>query len=125
MLVAALNYILFKPLARIQAERASRTTGLMAQTQEQINNQLNLFNKYQAAIKNARMEGYRRQEQLRSEALKKRAELLARAREAAEQAVRESRDSIHAQVEIAKEQLALDAREVARIIAAAVLEKSY
>jgi len=123
VLIAALNHILFKPLARVQAERASRTTGLMAQAQEQINNQLDLFNKYQAAIKNARREGYRRQEELRLEALKKGDETLAKAREFAELAVKETRDSIQAQAEIAKQQLTLEAQEMARKISAAVLEK--
>ena len=78
MLIAALQHILFKPLAQVQAERESRTTGLMAQTQDKIENQLALFDKYQASIKNARIEAYRRQEQLRAEAKVKRAELLPR-----------------------------------------------
>lgn len=124
VLIAALQHILFKPLAQVQAERESRTTGLMAQTQDKIENQLALFDKYQASIKNARMEAYRRQEQLRAEAKVKRAELLAKAREAAELKIQESRDSIRAQVETAKTQLAMDAQEMARRIAATVLERS-
>jgi F-type H+-transporting ATPase subunit b len=124
VLIAALNSILFKPLARVQADRESRTTGMMAQAQEKIKNQLNLFNKYQASIKNARMEGYRRQEQLRGEAMQKRAEVLAEARKAAELKIKESREVICEQVETAKEQLARDAEEIARKITATVLERS-
>jgi F-type H+-transporting ATPase subunit b len=124
VLIAALNSILFKPLARIQADRESRTKGTMARTQEKISNQMNLFSKYEASIKNARMEGYRRQEQLRGEAMQKRAQMLAEARNAADLKTQESRELIHAQVETAKEQLARDAQEIARRITATVLDRS-
>lgn len=123
-LIAALNLILFKPLARILAERQSRTAGLMAAAQEKTNYQLHMFHEYQASIKSARMEGYRRQEQYRTEAMTRRAELLARARESAEQMVRESRDSIRSQVETAKQQLALDAQEIGRKITSSILDRS-
>jgi len=121
VLVAALNQLLFKPLMGIQAERESRTTGLMRLAKEKRSYQSNLFDQYQASIKNARMEGYRQQEQLRAAALKKRAELLAQARVAAEGMIRDSRDSLRAQVEAAKQQLVSDAREMARAIASTVL----
>jgi len=124
VLIAALNKLLFKPLLRIQAEREGRTTGLVNQSREKMNNQLGLLNEYQASIKNARMEGYRQQELLRAEAMKKRAEVLAQSRTAAEQMIRDSRDSIHTQVETAKQQLALDAQDLARKITATVLGRS-
>jgi F-type H+-transporting ATPase subunit b len=123
LLIAALNCILFKPLARIRAERESRTTGMMARTQEKIQHHLELFNEYQASIKNARIESYKRQEQLRGEAMQKRASLLADARKTAELKIQESREAISAQVETAKEQLARDAQEIARRITATVLER--
>jgi F-type H+-transporting ATPase subunit b len=124
VLIAALNQLLFKPLMEIQAERESRTTGLMHLAKEKQNHQLDLFNQYQASIKNARMEGYRQQEQLRANALKKRAELLAQTRIAAEGMIRDSRDSLHTQVETAKQQLALDTQEMARTIASTVLGRA-
>jgi len=123
-LVAALNRLLFKPLMAIQAERGSRTTGLVRLAKERQNRQLNLFNQYQASIKNARMEGYRQLEQLRADALKKRAELLAQARVAGEGMIRDSRDSLRTQVETAKQQLALDAQEMARTIASTFLGRA-
>lgn len=123
-LIIALNHILFKPLAGVMAEREKRTSGMMAAAQEKLNNQLDLFHKYQASIKNARMEGYRRQEQVRAEATAKRAALLTQARNSAELAIRESRESIRSQVETAKQELALDAREIARTITSSILERS-
>ena len=124
VLVVALNLLLFKPLMKIQAERESRTTGLMSQAQEKLDHHLDLFNKYQASIKNARMEGYRRQEQVRGEALKKRNELLAKSRTAAEQMIQDSRETIRSQVETAKNQLTLDAQEMASRITSTILGRS-
>jgi F-type H+-transporting ATPase subunit b len=122
--VVALNYLLFKPLMKIQAQREERTTGQLEQARKKLDHHLDLFNRYQAAVKNARMEGYRRQEQVRSEAMKKRAEALEQARKRAEGLLLESRASIQAQVQGAKAQLSLEAHEIARSIAAAVLQRS-
>jgi F-type H+-transporting ATPase subunit b len=124
VLVVALNQLLFKPLLRVQADREARTTGVMSQTEENLKHHLNLFNEYQASIKNARMEGYRRQEQLRAEALQKRKELLAQSRTAAEQVIQDSRDTIRSQTETAKQQLTLDAQEMAGKITSAILGRS-
>jgi F-type H+-transporting ATPase subunit b len=124
VLIIALNKLLFKPLMKVQAERESRTTGLMKQTQDSLTHHLGLFDKYQATIKNARMEGYRRQEQLRAEALKKRTEVLAHSRAAAERIILESRDSIRVQVETEKQLLTLDAQEIAGNIASTILGRS-
>jgi F-type H+-transporting ATPase subunit b len=123
LLIAVLNQLLFKPLARVLAERESRTSGLLAKAREKMDNQLNLFDRYQTSIKNGRMEGYRRQEQLRADAAKKRTEILAQARKNAEQMIRDSRDSIRAQVETAKQQLTQEAQELARGIASAILQR--
>jgi F-type H+-transporting ATPase subunit b len=123
LLIFALNRILFKPLQKILAERESRTTGLINKARENTDAQLQLFNAYQMTIKNARMEGYRRQEQVRTEAMNKRAELLAAARESSEQLIRESRDIISSQVEKAYQQLASEAQEMAQRISAIILER--
>jgi F-type H+-transporting ATPase subunit b len=70
------------------------------------------------------MEGYRRQELLRAEAMKKRAEVLAQSRAAAERLILESRDSIEAQVDTEKQLLTLDAQEIAGSIASTILGRS-
>jgi F-type H+-transporting ATPase subunit b len=124
LLIFALNCLLFKPLQKVQAERESRTSGLMSEAQARMSHQLDLMNEYQATIKNARMESYRRQEQLRNEAMKKRAEVLAKARTAGEQMIQDSRTSILSQVEAAKKQLDQEAQELARSITSAILGRS-
>jgi F-type H+-transporting ATPase subunit b len=124
VLIAVLNRLLFKPLQKVQAERESRTTGLMNEAQSKMNNQMNLLNEYQATIKNARMDAYHQQEKLRAEAMKKRAEVLANARTAGEQMIQESRISILAQVEVAKRQLDAEAQDLARGVASTILGRS-
>jgi F-type H+-transporting ATPase subunit b len=124
LLVFILNRLLFRPLQKVQAERESRTSGLMSEAKAKMDHHLGLLNKYQATIKNARMEGYRRQEQLRSEAMQKRAEVLAQAKKASEQMMQDSRASILSQVESEKQQLDREAQELARGIASAILGRN-
>jgi F-type H+-transporting ATPase subunit b len=122
--VVALNFLLFQPLLRVQEERQSRTSGLVERSRKQLDHYLDLFNRYQASIKNGRMEGYKRQEELRSEAMRMRAEALEQARKKSGQLIAESRDSIQNQVIDAKAQLERDADEIARGIAASILRHS-
>jgi F-type H+-transporting ATPase subunit b len=124
LLIIALDSLLFKPLMRVQAERASRTSGLVFDTQKQVDRQVELFSRYQASLKNARLQGYRHQEQVRAEAMKKRAEVLESARFNAEQLIQASRASIQSQVATAKEQLGRDAQEIARNIVTTVLQRN-
>jgi len=119
-----LNRLLFRPLLRVQAERESRTTGLATQAGKNLNRYAELVNQYETAIKNARMESYRRQEQVRSEALQQRGVVLEDARKSAEQLVQQSRASLQAQVQQAREQLSREAREMARVIASALLQRA-
>src|SRR5512136_1985582 len=80
----ALNYLLFRPLLRIQAEREARTTGMVAESRKRLDDQTALFRRYEAAIRQARMEAYQRQEQTRVEAMSVRAGALDKARRDAE-----------------------------------------
>lgn len=122
--ILALNYLLFRPVLRVQAEREKRTTGLMTQTRRDLDHHLQLFDQYQATIKNARMDGYRLIEKARSEALLYRSSTLESGRNDAEQLIREARDSIQSQVLAAKVRLEYEAQEMARRIASAILQRS-
>jgi len=123
-LIVVLNSILFKPLLRVMQEREDRTEGTMAQVRRESDHQAELLSRYESALKNARLEGYKRQEQVRAEALLKRATALQEAAKESERLVQESRTSIQAQVRQAKEQLSQDARDIARGIASTILERS-
>ena len=123
LLIFALNSLLFRPLMRVQAERESRTSGLLIETQKQIDRHVDLFSRYQASLKNARLQGYRHQEQVRAQAMKKRGEVLESARFNAEQLIQDSRAVVQSQVATAKEQLGRDAQEIARNIVSTILQR--
>lgn len=122
--VVALNYLLFRPVTRVQAEREQRTTGLMSRTRQDLAHHLQLFDQYQATIKNARMEGYRLVDKSRSQALHYRSGLLEKGRNDAERLIQEARGSIQSQVLAAKDRLEREAQEMACRIASAILQRS-
>ena len=124
ILVVALNYLLFTPLLNIQSERDERTKGQQERTRQQLSQHRDLTNRYVAAIKHGRVEGYRVQEHARSDAMKERAEALEQARARAETLVHESRASMQAQVTAAIERLDREADEIASGIVATVLQRS-
>jgi F-type H+-transporting ATPase subunit b len=123
-LIFALNYLLFKPIQRIQAERESRSSGLIAQSRRELETQQKLFREYEEKIKDARAEGYRIQDQWRTEAMKQRSGALEEARRGAEQMMEQSKASIGAELQAAKTQMAGEAQEIARGIAATILQRS-
>jgi F-type H+-transporting ATPase subunit b len=122
--IIALNYLLFRPVLKVQAERERRTSGLMAQTRKDLDHHLQLFDQYQATIKNARMEGYRSIEKARSEAMITRDGLLQRGRDAAEQLLAQARTEVQQQIVAAKAQLGAEAQDIARRIASTILQRS-
>jgi len=122
--VFVLNYALLHPLGRVLEERAARTTGLAESAKRDVDHSLDLFSRYQAAIKQARMDGYRALEQARAEAQKCRADTLEQARREAGRQVQTSQEALAAQVEESKSRLARDVDEIARGIAASILGRS-
>jgi F-type H+-transporting ATPase subunit b len=122
--IIILNFLLFRPVLKVQAERESKTTGLMSQTRKDLDHHLSLFDQYQATVKNARREGYRLVEKSRTDALQYRNTRLEKGRGGAEQLTLEAREMIRSQVVEAKARLERDAQEIARQIASAILRRS-
>jgi F-type H+-transporting ATPase subunit b len=116
-----LNLVLLRPLGAIMAERAARTTGLVEASRRNLDHSAELFSRYQAAIRNARSEGYRVMEQKRAAALEHRAGALSKARAEAGTMIEDARAIIAQQVADSKSRLNRDVEEIARGIAASVL----
>jgi F-type H+-transporting ATPase subunit b len=121
--VVALNYLLLKPVLRIQEQRESRTSGMMAQTRQSLSHHVHLFEQYQATIKNSRLEAYRLVEKARADAMRYRAEALERARSRAEALTQAAKDSLHSQVAEAASRLNAEAQDLARRITLSVLQR--
>jgi F0F1-type ATP synthase membrane subunit b/b' len=96
----------------------------MSQTRQDLAHHLHLFDRYQATIKNARIEGYRLMEKARSEALLNRGAALEAAKRNAEQLRQQAHDAIQAQVAEARATLEEEAQEIAGRIASAILRRS-
>jgi F-type H+-transporting ATPase subunit b len=122
-LLVSLNFLLFRPLLRVQAERERRTTGTATESRSNLARVGELFERYSASIKQARAEVYQRHEQLRADAMGRRAAVLDEARRSAESLVQEARASVRAQAGAAREQLEREAAEIAKLIASTVLQK--
>jgi F-type H+-transporting ATPase subunit b len=122
-LIIALNYLLFQPLMRIQAQRQMLTAGSLAESRKRLDLYVAQMDRYQAAIRNGRMETYRHQEQVRTEAMKRRADALQQARVRAEQMLKESQDYLSGQIQAAKAQLSTEAQYLASAIATALLRR--
>ncbi len=119
----ALRFILFKPLFTVMEERHRRTEGVMAEATRTLDYYKERLERYQGAIREARMAAYRHQEQARAEALSRRAEIIARAREQAEREIEQAKAELSQQVARAKVALERDAREIAEAITLAVLQR--
>ncbi len=122
-LIFALNSLLFRPILRIHEERAKRTSGLVELSRREVEAQQNLFREYEAKIRKARTEGYRLQDQIRSDAAKRRAEIIEQARRGAEKMIEQSKALIAAEAGVAKEMMAAEAGEIADRITALILQR--
>jgi len=121
--VIALNYLLFQPLMRVQAQRQKLTTGSLGESRKKLDVYTEQMDKYHAAIRNGRMETYRHQERIRAEAMKRRADALQQARTRAEQMLKESQNYLSAQVQAVKAQLTEETQYLASAIASALLRR--
>lgn len=122
-LLVALNFLLFRPLLSIQAERERRTSGMVADSHRKLEHNSELFERYAATVKQARLEAYQRNEQMRARAMSQRASALEDSRRKSEELVAASRESIRSQTAAAKALLEREAGEIAGTIVAAVLQK--
>jgi F-type H+-transporting ATPase subunit b len=126
ILVWSLYFVLktffFDPINQILSERHAA----IEETQQQAREQLAEANKqskiYAQALKEARLESYRKQEGLRAEAMSERARVIAVGREDAEYRIGGARKEIQSQVNTAKKVLETEVNEIADGIAKIVLQ---
>jgi F0F1-type ATP synthase membrane subunit b/b' len=125
LLVLSLFFILkrsfFDPINKILEDRETAIHG----AQRTANKKLGEFEEksriYQDQLNAARLEIYRQQETLRSEALNRRADILAKGRQEAEGLVQSSRDELQKQVVSAKSDLESNLTQFADGIVKAIL----
>ena len=112
--------IVHKPVARVLAERESKTTGAVRKAQADVAAAEQKTAEYEQRIREARLSVYKAQEGRRQQVLEARSKALAEAREAAHRMVQTSRVELEKEAVTAKAKLQAEgsnlAAEILRII---------
>ncbi|MBI4483706.1 MAG: ATP synthase F0 subunit B [Acidobacteria bacterium] len=121
--LVALNRLLFKPLFRTLEERDRATDGLLKESHKTLEHYTEQFERYRAAVREGKGQGYKLQEAVRGEALRERAVLLQRAKAEAEAAVGDAKVQLREQVASAKRTLEQEVRDLAGSVARNILRR--
>ena len=119
-----LNRILFQPLLRILDDRDARTVKMKEKAGRTIEQESALFQNYSEKLKAEKQGGYQRVEKIRKEALLERQSLIDDARRKSDKVLAEAKEQIEGEVQAVKKTLQENAKEMAQIITARVLEKT-
>ena len=114
--------VFFRPLQKTLQKRHAATGRLREMAAENIALAERKTAEYQEALRAARAEVYRQQEQERQRALERKAELLRQARQQAEEIVHRTQQEIRGEVEDAKKGLAQESEQIALSITEAILK---
>jgi len=118
-----LKYMFFKPLDKVLHSRYDATEGARKRAAESLEKAAAKTAEYETALRNARAEVYRSQEELHRSLQAQHAAQTHAAREEADAAVREAKAELAAEIAQAKKDLAADSETLANQIADAVLNQ--
>jgi F-type H+-transporting ATPase subunit b len=121
ILLVILDYLFFKPLAKVLGDREAASSGALARAKEHRETVAAKSAEYEARFQAARQEVYRRRELGRQKALAERERALRRAREQAEAWLKEALAGVAQEVEAARGALGAECRALAVEIADTVL----
>lgn len=116
-----LKAMLFKPLAKVLAERDAATKGARKQADLSFAKAEEKAASYEAALRDARAEVYKDQENVRRQWLSEQADHVAAARKEAEKLTADAKAQIAIETESARQSLHATAAELANQIAASIL----
>jgi F-type H+-transporting ATPase subunit b len=119
-----LKYMFFKPMTRVMDQRYQATEGARKAAEKSLALAAEKTAQYEEAMRTARSEVYRAQEQLHKQLQEREAAALAEARKSAEAMIRQAREVLAKDVEAARASLAHDSETLAKEIAERVLRRS-
>jgi F-type H+-transporting ATPase subunit b len=122
--VFILRAILFKPIGRVLDERQALTEGAMHEARASSRRYQNRLAEYEATIRQARGESYRRLEQERAAALDRRRQLIEQAKQQAAEEIDRARADINQQALRAQAILESEARQIAQQISRTLLGRT-
>jgi F0F1-type ATP synthase membrane subunit b/b' len=123
VMVFVLNRTLLKPINQILAEREKQIGGRLTEAQRLSAEAEEKTRKYQAALREARTEGYRLLEKERAAALKEKDEKVRHHREALSQQVAKERESIQKQQQKVQSELEAQADSMGVLISSQILRR--
>jgi F-type H+-transporting ATPase subunit b len=123
VMVFVLNRTLLKPINQILAEREKQIGGRLSEAQMLSAEAEEKMRKYQAALREARTEGYRLLEKERAAGLKEKDEQLRQHREELSLKVAKERESIQKQQEKVKNELEAQADSMGVLISSQILRR--
>src|SRR5437867_535872 len=121
VMVAVLNRTLLKPVNRILQDRDKHILGRVDEAQEMLKTREQKLNEYNAALREARSEGYHLLERERSQALKEKDERVRAFKEESSQKVREEIQATHNQERQVRSELEARAETLGEMITAQIL----
>ena len=122
--VFVLNRILFRPIGRVLDERETLTAGAASEARAVTRRYESKLTEYEAAIRQARAESYRRSEQERAAALDERRRLIEEAKQHANGEIGQAKEEIQGQVAAARAALESESRQIAERISRTVLGRT-
>lgn len=122
--VFVLNRILFRPISRVLDERETLTEGAANEARAARRRYEARLAEYEATIRQARAESYRRLEQERAAALDERRRLIEEAKQHANEEIGRAKQEIERQVATARAALESESRQIAERISRTVLGRT-
>jgi F-type H+-transporting ATPase subunit b len=122
--VFVLNRLLFKPLGRVLDEREALTEGATAEARAATGRYETRLADYEATIRQARTESYRRLEQERAAALEERRRMLEEAKADATLRIENAKSAIAGEAATARAELEVESRKIAEQISRTVLGRA-
>lgn len=124
LFVFALNRILFRPVGRVLDERQTRTEGAANEARAARRRYDAKLAEYEATIRQARTDAYRKSEQERAAGLEQRRKLIDAAKQEANELIAKAKADIEVQASGARASLEAEARQLAEQISRTVLGRS-
>lgn len=118
-----LKYVLFKPMARVLAERTEATAGARKKAAESLERAAAKAAAYEESLRSARNELYKEQEELRRKWLDEQRAQIAEVRAKTDATVRDAKAQLAKQAEEAKTTLSANSRALADQITRAILHR--
>ena len=121
--VFALNYLVFKPLARVLEDRRSKTEGLQEKARSIVQQYEDAFANYQLRLKEEKTRGYKMAEATRQGALGERDERIGEARGQAESFKEKAKEELRSELDNSRNTLRAEAEKISLLIAARILHR--